>query len=89
MSLSNSKFEERSKRMTEELEESTLRAEEAERRTNSLESRGRQDYDKIESLEEKLKVCKFPVYFGFQNIYFSVSYLFLHDVILLAQTVTF
>ena len=60
-SFSNSKFEERSKRMTEELEESTLRAEEAERRTNSLESRGRQDYDKIESLEEKLKVCKYTL----------------------------
>ena len=74
--------------MTEELEESTLRAEEAERRTNSLESLGRQDYDKIESLEEKLKVCKYTVSKAFKNIYFT-SYLLLHDVIILAQTVTF
>ena len=41
----------------EELKEATSRADEAERKANALESRGRTGEDKIESLEEQLKVC--------------------------------
>ena len=49
--------EERVERTVEELKEATSRADEAERRANALESRGRTGEDKIESLEEQLKVC--------------------------------
>ena len=41
----------------EELKEATSRADEAERKANALESKGRTGEDKIESLEEQLKVC--------------------------------
>ena len=50
--------EERVERTVEELKEATSRADEAERRANALESRGRTGEDKIESLEEQLKVCE-------------------------------
>ena len=49
--------EERVERTVEELKEATSRADEAERKANALESRGRTGEDKIESLEEQLKVC--------------------------------
>ena len=49
--------EERVERTVEELKEATSRADEAERKANALESRGRTGEDKMESLEEQLKVC--------------------------------
>ena len=51
-----SKCEERAERSTEDLKEATTKADEAERRANALESRSRSDDEKIESLEEQLKV---------------------------------
>ena len=56
ITILNSKCEERIERTTEELKESTARADDAERRANALESRSRGDEEKIDTLEEKLKV---------------------------------
>ena len=54
-----SKCEERIERKTEELKESEVKADEAERRANSFENRNRTDDEKIDTLEEQLKVLYF------------------------------
>ena len=56
LSILLSKCEERIERKTEELKESEAKADEAERRANSFENRNRTDDEKIDTLEEQLKV---------------------------------
>ena len=59
-----SKCEERIERKTEELKESETKADEAERKANALESRNRSDDEKIETLEDQLKVSVVLIYFS-------------------------
>ena len=63
MLISYSKCEERIERKTEELKESETKADEAERKANALESRNRSDDEKIETLEDQLKVSVVLIYF--------------------------
>ena len=63
-----SKCEERIERKTEELKESETKADEAERKANALESRNRSDDEKIETLEDQLKVFMILRYFSTRNV---------------------
>ena len=67
-SLSFSKCEERIERKTEELKESETKADEAERKANALESRNRSDDEKIETLEDQLKVFMILRYLSVLNV---------------------
>ena len=62
--ISFSKCEERIERKTEELKESETKADEAERKANALENRSRTDDEKIETLEDQLKVSVVLIYFS-------------------------
>ena len=68
MLISCSKCEERIERKTEELKESETKADEAERKANALENRNRTDDEKIETLEDQLKVFMILKYFSILNI---------------------
>ena len=63
-----SKCEERIERKTEELKESETKADEAERKANALENRNRTDDEKIETLEDQLKVFMILKYFSIINV---------------------